>query len=197
MLRDRRYRIDRHVTEISIMRCHIVISSYGRGDAVLRAAPFNVLVAIAALTVATSGHAQQMRTGYVNKYHTCRGDSGSHIRIVQLPNGELALTTVVVFGVDSLSPVGRAGLRSGDQVTVMNGVDQTHSVPGIVAYRDAPGDTNVWKIRNTAGEREIRFVVGHWVKVGTDSVCRSDGTAQQHPEALPSLGPRRGAASPR
>jgi len=178
--------LDVQASEISIMRCHIGICSYGRGDAVMRSVPVRLLVGLLALTVARSGQAQQMRTGYVNKYHTCRGDSGTHIRIVRLPNDEVALTTVVVFGVDSLSPVGRAGLRNGDQVTLMNGVDLTHLVRGVVAYRDAPGDTNVWKIRNAAGEREIRFVVGHWVKVGADSVCRNDGTATQHPETPPS-----------
>ena len=168
--------------------CVVILESAptGEGDAVMRSVPVRLLVGLLALTVARSGQAQQMRTGYVNKYHTCRGDSGTHIRIVRLPNDEVALTTVVVFGVDSLSPVGRAGLRNGDQVTLMNGVDLTDLVRGVVAYRDAPGDTNVWKIRNAAGEREIRFVVGHWVKVGADSVCRNDGTATQHPETPPS-----------
>src|SRR5262245_55519539 len=98
---------------------------------------------------------ETFRTGYVNQYHTCRGWGRARIRPI---SGNDDRMSVVLLEVDSLSPAGRAGLREGDELVSMNGVDQTHFLPpGTVAYRDSTGAANVLRVRDAHGEREIRF----------------------------------------
>jgi len=115
------------------------------------------------------------RTGYVNPYNTCRGFSALQMRSSVGADGRSDLRGFpVVAGVDSLSPAGLAGLRNGDSLVAMNGVPTLGGRgPGTVAYRHAPGDTNVLRVRNTAGEHDITFVVGEWIRSGRDSLCRA------------------------
>jgi len=144
--------------------------------------PFCLIVILPMLLVARSSSAQATRrTGYVNQFHTCRGFDRMDVRTAPATPGGGVQISFFVSGVDSLSPAGRAGLRNGDQVTSMNGVDLSRMQRGTTAYRDEPGSTNVLRVRNEQGEHEIRFVVGRWVKVGADSTCRDDPTGQRRP----------------
>lgn len=123
--------------------------------------------AVALSLAATTGLSAQrtIQTGFSNPYNTCQG-------VILGVRGGAAGTVSFVRQLDPLSPEALAGLRTGDTIVVMNGIELGRRPAGSpIAWRYTPGDTNVYEVRGQTGPRRVKFIVGEWHDVPADSAA--------------------------
>lgn len=73
--------------------------------------------------------------------------------------GETTLT-LRVNSVVAASPAERAGLRSGDAILRINGLNATEQLLSTLGTSMEPGDTVTFRVRRDGGERDLRIVAG-------------------------------------
>lgn len=136
-------------------------------------ARWSIAFIIVSLLSASTASAQAISTGFANVHNTCQGFN----RGGPFPNPGDSVFIMVVTRIDTLSPAGVAGVRTGDQIVAINGVRNVNPPDRRMRVRLVPGDSNVVTVVRQGIERDVRFIIGEWMSLPADSVVISlEGT---------------------